>query len=65
MCHYHQTSLQSPFTRKSVCTRATADGRITLADRKLIVTQAGQRSERMLTEEECGRVLREEFGVVV
>jgi N-hydroxyarylamine O-acetyltransferase len=65
MCHYHQTSLESPFTRKSVCTRATADGRITLADRKLIVTQAGQRSERMLTEEECGRVLQDEFGVVV
>lgn len=63
MCHYHQTSPESPFTRKSVCTRATADGRITLADRKLIVTRAGQRSERMLTEEECGQVLREEFGV--
>jgi N-hydroxyarylamine O-acetyltransferase len=65
MCHYHQTSLESPFTRKSVCTRATANGRITLADRKLIVTRAGQRSETMLTEEECGRVLREEFGVVL
>ncbi|MBZ5597280.1 MAG: arylamine N-acetyltransferase [Acidobacteriia bacterium] len=65
MCHYHQTSAESPFTRKSVCTRATADGRITLADRKLIVTRAGQRSERVLSEEECGRVLREEFGVVL
>lgn len=65
MCHYHQTSMESPFTRKSVCTRATADGRITLADSKLIVTRAGQRSERVLTEEECGRVLREEFGVML
>lgn len=65
MCRYHQTSPESPFTRKSVCTRATAEGRITLADRKLIVTRAGQRSERVLEEEECGRVLREEFGVVL
>src|SRR5262252_7889759 len=39
MCHYHQTSPQSPFTRKRVCTLATPDGRITLADRKLIVTR--------------------------
>jgi N-hydroxyarylamine O-acetyltransferase len=65
MCHYHQTSPESPFTRKRVCTKATPDGRITLADGKLIVTRAGQRTERMLTEEERGRVLREEFGVVV
>ncbi|HVO79563.1 MAG TPA: arylamine N-acetyltransferase [Terriglobales bacterium] len=65
MCHYHQTSPESPFTRKSVCTRATVDGRITLAGKKLIVTRAGQRSETVLTDEERVRVLREEFGVVL
>lgn len=65
MCRYHQTSPESPFTRKSVCTRATAEGRITLANGKLIVTRAGKRSETMLTVAERQRVLREEFGVVL
>jgi len=39
MCHYHQTSPKSSFTRKSICSRATAEGRITVADRKLILTR--------------------------
>jgi len=30
MCHYHQASPQSPFTQKSICSKATASGRITL-----------------------------------
>jgi N-hydroxyarylamine O-acetyltransferase len=32
MCHYHQTSPESPFTRKRLCTIATPEGRITLSD---------------------------------
>ena len=38
MCHYHQTSPESPFTRKKVCSMATPDGRITISDRRLIIT---------------------------
>ena len=34
MCRYHQTSPESSFTRKRVCTLATTDGRVTLSDRK-------------------------------
>lgn len=47
MCHYHQTSRESPFTQKSVCSRATPDGRITVSDMKLIVTRNGARSETL------------------
>lgn len=66
MCHFHQTSPESPFTRKSVCSLATAHGRITIADRKLIETNKGVRQERVLgSEEEWKRVLRDRFGVVL
>ena len=64
MCHYHQTSPESPFTRKKLCTLATANGRITLSDRKLIITRNGSREERMLdSEEEWLSVLKDYFQV--
>jgi N-hydroxyarylamine O-acetyltransferase len=66
MCHYHQTSPQSHFTQKPLCTRATPNGRITLSDLKLIVTENGARQERMLTSEEERRtVLKDNFGLVL
>jgi len=64
MCHYHQTSPESGFTRRWICSRATPEGRITLANRRLIMTRNGQREERLLTtEEEARHCLREQFGV--
>jgi N-hydroxyarylamine O-acetyltransferase len=66
MCQYHQTSPDSPFTRKRVCTKATPDGRITLADMKLIVTRNGKKEERMLgSEEEWRAALRDNFGMTL
>ncbi len=66
MCHYHQTSPESPFTRKKLCTLATADGRITLSDRKLIITRNGRREERMLgSEEEWRSALENSFGITL
>lgn len=66
MCQYHQTSPESPFTRKSICSRATPDGRVTLADMKLIVTRNGSREERVLrSQEEWNALLREHFGIVL
>jgi N-hydroxyarylamine O-acetyltransferase len=49
--HHHQTSPESPFTGKRICTRATDDGRITLADMKLIVPKNDRREETMLSSE--------------
>jgi N-hydroxyarylamine O-acetyltransferase len=65
MCHYHQTSPESPFTRKSLCTKATPYGRITLSDRNLIITRNGTKEERQLTEEEWRTSLPECFGVIL
>jgi N-hydroxyarylamine O-acetyltransferase len=42
MCHYHQTSPESSFTRQRVCSLALPDGRITLTDTRLIKTILGQ-----------------------
>lgn len=45
-CHHHQTSPDSPFTRRRVVSRLTPDGRVTLRDDRLIVTDAaGARTE--------------------
>ena len=66
MCHFHQTSPESHFTRQTLCSLATADGRVTLSGMKLITTRGGERHERVLeSEEERAALLRELFGVVV
>ena len=66
MCHYHQTSPESPFTRKSICSKATPWGRITIAERKLIVTCNGEKRESVLnSDEEWRAALRENFGTVL
>lgn len=66
MCHYHQTSPESPFTRKRLCSLATPDGRITLSDWKLIITRNGTRDERTVTsEKEWDELLEQHFGVVL
>jgi N-hydroxyarylamine O-acetyltransferase len=64
MCHYHQTSPDSHFTRKRVCTLATLTGRITLIDLKLVIKKGTDSEERTLaSEEEWNEVLRRDFGV--
>jgi N-hydroxyarylamine O-acetyltransferase len=64
MCLYHQTSPESPFTRKRVCTLATPDGRITVTGMRMIVTEQGEKQERELaSREEWLAVLREHFGI--
>jgi N-hydroxyarylamine O-acetyltransferase len=66
MCHYHQTSPESHFTRQRICSLATPEGRVTLSDGKLIETRAGSRWERPLAGDEEWRVtLREQFGVIL
>ena len=64
-CNFHQTSPESSFTRGSVCSLATKNGRITLANGRLIETKSGQRTERDVSDDEREQVLREVFGVAV
>jgi N-hydroxyarylamine O-acetyltransferase len=63
MCRYHQTSPESIFTRKQICTLATPEGRISLEDGRLLITRRGAREERMVAPEEKEGLLRELFGI--
>jgi N-hydroxyarylamine O-acetyltransferase len=66
MCHYHQTSPESHFTRKRICSLPTPEGRLTLSDTTLIETRNGVRQERMLSgEDEWRAKLHELFGVTL
>jgi N-hydroxyarylamine O-acetyltransferase len=63
-CHYHQTSPQSMFTRKRLCTLYLPDGRVTLSDLHLITTHSGVREEQDLSDEEAFRkALRSIFDI--
>ncbi len=63
-CVHHQSSPDSHFTQQRVCSLATVAGRITLGDRRLIVTENGRREERDLADEdEFQQLLRERFGI--
>ena len=63
MCRYHQTSPASHFTRQRVCSRATENGRITLSEKRLIITESGQRRERPVLECEYRAILAKHFGI--
>jgi N-hydroxyarylamine O-acetyltransferase len=66
MCHYHQTSPESHFAHKPICSLSTPEGRITLSDRTLIETRNGVRQGRVLSDEDEWRAkLRELFGVTL
>ena len=64
MCEYQQTSPRSGFTRKSVCSRLTRRGRVTIANGRLIVTVDGAREERPVDgPDELRVLLREHFDL--
>ena len=61
---YHQTSPDSPFTKRRVVSRMTSDGRITLRDDRLIVTDAaGHKTETPIEAADWHRHAREHFGL--
>lgn len=66
MCHFHQTSPDSHFTKAPLCSLATPEGRITLSGLRLITTSAQQRSEHPLTDRDSfDDILRDRFGIVM
>ena len=65
MCHFHQTSPDSHFTQKSICSLATAEGRITLSGDRFIETRTTSREERHVNADERERILRDRFGITL
>lgn len=66
MCNYHQTSPESHFTQKRLCTIAKLYGRLTLSDMCLIETKDGRRQERDIkNDSEYIAVLENVFGIKI
>jgi N-hydroxyarylamine O-acetyltransferase len=67
MCHFHQTSPQSHFTQRRICSRATEGGRVTLSEMRFITTNRnGEPQERVVTDEkEYAAILREHFDICI
>ena len=63
MCHYQETSPDSHFTQRVICSRLTPEGRITVSDKRLITTSGDTRDERNVSDEEMPGVLQELFGI--
>lgn len=64
MCHFHQTSPDSPFTRKKLCTRATENGRITLLNDKLVIQEGELRQEiKIENEADFQQKLKQHFHI--
>ena len=64
MCSYHQTSPESSFTQRTVCTRATLYGRITLTENSLTITEGKEkRMQPVSSKEEFDQMLQEYFDI--
>jgi N-hydroxyarylamine O-acetyltransferase len=65
-CEFHQNSSESHFRRKTVCSRAHSDGRITVSGGELIVTRGPKREVTELnTPQEVNEALFNHFGIVL
>lgn len=65
-CRHQQHSPQSHFTQQAICSRATADGRVSLSAARHILTTARSRSERRLENaDEYRAVLQRDFNITL
>lgn len=63
-CIYHQTSVDSAFTKKTICTLPNDRGKVTISGRDLIVTVDGVKSRRTIADDDELKSLYEtEFGL--
>ena len=66
MCHYHQTSPESIFTQHRLAAIAKVEGRVSLTDMRLEITDGLDKKERVLgSEKEYFDVLKHYFGIEI
>jgi len=66
MCHYHQTSPDSVFTRQRLVTIATFEGRVTLTDMRLSIAKGSEIQESVVnSEDEYYKILKQNFGIEI
>ncbi len=65
-CWWQQTSPESHFTRSTICSRLTEDGRVSISGRSLIRTSGGSRTEVQLPDDESVlTAYRDHFGIIL
>ena len=65
-CWWQQTSPLSHFTQSTICSRLTADGRVSISGRMLIRTRHGTRTEQQLdTDDALLAAYRDYFGIAL
>ena len=66
VCDWLQTSPASRFTKGDIASLATPNGRVTLANRRLIVADGDRRDEAAIASNaEYGTILRDRFGIAL
>ena len=66
MCYYHQTSQESIFTKQRLCTLPTDNGRITLTDKNLLITEDGTETNKAVeSKDELEGLLQKYFNINV
>jgi N-hydroxyarylamine O-acetyltransferase len=64
MCEYQQSSPDSHFTKKSICSIATKAGRISISNGRLIITEHGERHEHHIQNDaEYQQLLAQHFDM--
>ena len=65
-CWWQQTSPESHFTRSTICSRLTDDGRVSLSGRTLIQTSGESRTQQQLAADDVIlAAYRDHFGIVL
>ena len=65
-CWYQQTSPASHFTQGTICSRLTAEGRVSISGRTLLRTSGGARTEEPVADDAALlAAYREHFGIVL
>jgi N-hydroxyarylamine O-acetyltransferase len=64
-CWWQQTSPDSHFTRSTICSRLTEDGRVSISGRSLIRTGGGSRTEEQMPDDAVLAAYRDHFGIIL
>jgi len=64
MCTFHQTSPESHFTQEIICTMATKNGRVSLSDNSLTITDGSAKMKtKVVSDKDFRHKLRDHFGI--
>lgn len=65
-CHYHQTSPNTTFTQRTICSIATANGRVTLNDDGVTITNGAEKEKiEVDSAEHQAELLKQYFNLVL